>query len=108
MIFTSHQRHKGGNRDYCSHFILIFETASKFLIFFVRLILAKVGVDGFTGPRGEIDIRYELNLKIILTGLEYKWRFLQTFFIEFPSNNLIYYCFCQIDVGESWVDGTGD
>ena len=108
MVFTSHQRYKGGNRDYCSHFSLIFETASKFLIFFVRLILAKVGVDGFTGPRREIDIRYELDLKIILTGLEYKWRFLQPFFIEFPSNNLICYCFCQIDVWESWVDGTGD
>ena len=48
MIFISHQRHKGGNRDYCSHFSVIFETTTKFPIVFGRLILGKVGVEGFT------------------------------------------------------------
>ena len=29
-IFISHQRYKGGNRDYCSHFLMTFETTGKF------------------------------------------------------------------------------
>ena len=68
-IFISHQRYTGGNRDYCSHFSVTFETTSKFLIMFLRLILGKNGVDGVTGPRREIDIRYEFDLKIIVKGL---------------------------------------
>ena len=38
---------------------MIFETTTKFLIVFVRLILGKVWVDGFPGPQREIDVRYE-------------------------------------------------
>ena len=38
-------------------FAVIFQTTSKFVIVFVRLILRKGGVDAFTGPRQEIDIR---------------------------------------------------
>ena len=30
----SHQRYKGGNNDYCSHFSVTFETTSRFLIVF--------------------------------------------------------------------------
>ena len=48
---------------------MIFQTTGKFLIVIVRLILGKVGVDGFTGPRGESDIRYKCNLKVVLKGL---------------------------------------
>ena len=48
---------------------MTFETTGKFLIVFVRLILGKVGVDGFTGPRRESDIRYEFDLKVVLKGL---------------------------------------
>ena len=59
MIFNSYQRNKGGNEDYCSHFSLIFETASKFPIAFLRLVFGKAGVDGVTRPRREIDVRYE-------------------------------------------------
>ena len=44
------EAYKGGNRDYCSHFPVTFETTGKFLIVFVRLILGKVGVDGFAAP----------------------------------------------------------
>ena len=44
----SHQGYKGGNGDYCSHSSATFETTGKFLTVFVRLILGKVGVDGFT------------------------------------------------------------
>ena len=43
MISISHQGYKGGDRDYCSHFSVTFETTGKFLIVFVRLILGKVG-----------------------------------------------------------------
>ena len=61
-IFISHQRYKGGKRDYCSHFSMTFEITGKFLIAFVRLILGKVGVDIFTGPRRESDVEYEFDL----------------------------------------------
>ena len=64
MISISHQGYKGGNRDYCSHFPVTFKTTGKSVIVFVRLILGKVGVDGFTGPLRESDIRYEFDLKV--------------------------------------------
>ena len=44
MNFISHHWCKGGNRDYCSHFSMILETAGKLLIVFVRLILEKQGL----------------------------------------------------------------
>ena len=59
----------GGNRDYYSHISVTFEATDKFLIVYVRLILGKVGVDGFTGPRRESDIRHECDLKVLLKGL---------------------------------------
>ena len=62
---------------------MAFQTTDKFLIVFVRLILGKKGINGVTGPRREIDIRYEIGLK----GLGYKQRFLQPFFINFLSND---------------------
>ena len=68
----SHQGYKGGNRDYCSHLSVRFETTGKFLIVFLRLILGKVGFDGFTGPRWESGIRYECDWKVVLKGLECK------------------------------------
>ena len=33
---------------------------------FVRLILQKVGVDGFTGSRRESDVRYKFHFETIL------------------------------------------
>ena len=57
MISIFHQGYKGGNRDYCSHFSVRFETTGKFLIVYIRLILEKVGVDIFTRPRRESDVR---------------------------------------------------
>ena len=87
LICDSYQRYKDGNRDYCSHFSVILETASTFLIVFVRLILGKVGLDGFTGPRREIDIRHEFDLKVILKGLGCKFRFWHHVLIECASNN---------------------
>ena len=62
----------GGNRDYYNHVLVTFETTGKFVIAFVRLILGKGRVDGFTGPRREIDIRYECDLKVMLKYLGYK------------------------------------
>ena len=47
----------GGNRDYYSHILVTFETTGEFVIVFVRLILGKLGVDIFTGPRRENDVR---------------------------------------------------
>ena len=47
IISIPYEAYKGGNRDYCSHFSMTFETTGKFLIVFVRLILGKVGVEGF-------------------------------------------------------------
>ena len=69
MICKSSQRYKGKNRDYCSHFSVIFETTRKFLIVFVRLILGQSEVYGVTGQRREIDIRYEFDFKVVLKGL---------------------------------------
>ena len=69
MICKSYQRHKSGDRDYSSHFLVTFETANKFVIDFVRLILEKVGADGFTGLRRKIGIRDEFDLKVILKRL---------------------------------------
>ena len=47
----------GGNRDYYSHFLMTFETTRKFVIVLVRLILGKLWVNVFTGPRRENDVR---------------------------------------------------
>ena len=47
----------GGNRDYYSHFLVTFETTGKFVIVLVKLILGKFGVDGFTGPRRQNEVR---------------------------------------------------
>ena len=46
-------------------FFVRFETASKFPTVFARSILGKVEVDGVNGPRREIDIWYEFNLKVM-------------------------------------------
>ena len=40
-----------------ANFSVRFETTDKFLIVYVRLILGKVGVDVFTGPRRGSDVR---------------------------------------------------
>ena len=69
MIFSSYQRYKDGNRDFCGHFSVIFETKKQFLIVFVRLILRKVGVGRFIGPRREINIKDEFDMMAILKGL---------------------------------------
>ena len=58
-----------GNRDYYSYILVTFKTTGEFAIAFVRLVFGKLGIDGFTGPRRESDIRYECNLKIVLKGL---------------------------------------
>ena len=47
----------GGNRDFYNHFLVAFETTGKFVIVLVKLILGKLGVDGFTGPRRQNDVR---------------------------------------------------
>ena len=75
MIFISYQRNKEGNRDYCSHFSMIFETTSKFPIVFFKIDIWKSRSwrsyratarnwrqiwiwldDNFKGSRGQIEI----------------------------------------------------
>ena len=51
IIVIPYEAYECGNRDHCRHSSVTFETKAKFLIVFVRLILEKVGVDGFTGPK---------------------------------------------------------
>ena len=46
-------------------------------------------VDRVTRQRQEIHVRCELDLKVILKGLECNKRFLPSFLIEFPSNKSI-------------------
>ena len=41
MNFISHQRRNGGNRDYCSHFLVTFETTGRFLIVFCKIDIGK-------------------------------------------------------------------
>ena len=72
IISISYECYKGGNRDYCSHFSVTFVTTGIFLIVFVRLILRKLGIDGFTRPQRESEIRYEFDLKVVLKGLWFK------------------------------------
>ena len=55
----------GGYRDYYNHILVTFETTGKFLIAFVKLILEKVGVDVFTGPRRESEVRYKNNFYLL-------------------------------------------
>ena len=69
IIFIPCEVYNSGNRDYCSHFSVALETTGKFLIVFVRLILGKVGLGRFAGPRRESGIRYEFDLKVVLKGL---------------------------------------
>ena len=45
-------------------FSVIFETTYKFPTVFLRLVLGKVRVDGFTRPQQKIDVRY--GFKVIL------------------------------------------
>ena len=59
----------GGDRDYYRDSSVTFETTFKFVIVFVRLIVGKLGVDGFTEPRRKSDIRYECDLKVVLKYL---------------------------------------
>ena len=66
---------------------MTFETTGKFIIVSVRLMLGKVGVDGFTGPQRETDIRYKCDLKVVLKGLGCRQRFLRPFLTEFSSNS---------------------
>ena len=65
IVFFSHQRYKSGNRDYCIHFSVTYETTTKFLIVFVRLLLGKRGLQCYR-PMGnwhQIWIWFEDNFK---------------------------------------------
>ena len=65
MISNSYQMYKGGNINCCSYFLVIFETRSNFLIVFVRLILGKAGVEGFTRPQWEIGMISEFGFEVL-------------------------------------------
>ena len=61
IISVPYEGYKGGKRDYCTHFSVMFEITGKFLIVFVRLILEKVGVGGFTQPHRKRTSYMNLN-----------------------------------------------
>ena len=69
LILSSYERSQSANRDYCSHFWLISQAKSKFAIACVRLMLGKVRLDWFTGPRRKTDVRYRFGFKVILKNL---------------------------------------
>ena len=86
MIFIFHQRNNGGNRYYCNHFLVTFETTGKFLIDFVRLILRKSGAwrsyRATTGNWHQIWIWFKGNFKgfrlqIEIVAAVYDWIFKQ-------------------------------
>ena len=81
MIATSCESCKSG--ICCCQFWLNFEITSKFVILFVRLILRKLGFDGFTGPRRKIEGRYEFGLIVILKGLGVNRDFCSCFWLNF-------------------------
>ena len=58
---------------------MIFQTVSKFVIAFVRLILGKVCFDGVTGPLRETDVRDQFDLKVILKTISISVIFLTVF-----------------------------
>ena len=59
---------------------MILQAKSTFFIANVRLMLGKIGVDRFTGPRRETYVRYEFGFKIILKALGCKQILFQLFF----------------------------
>ena len=65
MILNSHYRYQGADRDYYSNFLVIFQAASKSAIVCGRFILGKVGVDRFTGPQREINIKYKFDFELL-------------------------------------------
>ena len=87
IISIPYEGYKDENKNYCSNFSVTYYTTGKFLIVFIRLILGKVGVDGFLAPRRESDIRYKIDLKIMFKDLGWKQRFLRPFLTEFPCMN---------------------
>ena len=68
MWFVTHVKGKRVETEIIGYSV-IFQTISKFVTAFVRLISGKVRVDGFNRPPQEIDKRYEFDLKIILKSL---------------------------------------
>ena len=53
-------------------FSVILQTTGKFVFFFLRMILGKVGINGFSASLRKIDVRYEFGFKVILKGLSCK------------------------------------
>ena len=80
-----------------------FQAASKFVIVSVILIL-QVGVDRFTGPQQEIDIRYEFDFEFIRKALRSKWRLLQPFSVIFQITSKFLFVFARLILGRVGVD----
>ena len=53
-------------------FSMVFQTTSKFVIDFLRLIFGKVGVGRFTGLPRKIDVRNEFDFEVVLKDLFWK------------------------------------
>ena len=105
IVFIPYEGYKGGNRDYCSYFSVTFKITRKFLIVFVRLILGKVGIGGFTGPRRESDIRQE-NISIYHQGYKAGNRdYCSNFSMAFETTSKFLIIFVRLILGKMGIDG---
>lgn len=85
---SSYQGYKDENRDYYNHFLVIFQTYCKFFIVFIRFILGKVRIDGFSGPRRQIDIKFEFGFKSNTKGFRVQIEILAAIFDSISNHQL--------------------
>ena len=93
----------GSKQRWLQTFLAIFETTSKFVIAFVRLIKGKIGIHGLTGLWRNIYGNNEFGLRAILKSLGWIYTLLQSFLSKFASKELICHCLCHIDIARKWV-----
>ena len=102
MICNSYQSYKIENSDYRNHFSVIFETTSKFVIVFCKIVIGKSGRWRIYRATTKDWRQLWTDFKSVFKGLLCKQRLLHSFLIKFPSNKQICHCFWQIDFAESW------
>ena len=82
-----------------------FQASIKFVIVSVRQILSKVGVDRFTDPRREINIKNENDFELLWKTLGSKERLLQPFLVDFPSKKETCYACVRLILQKVRADG---
>ena len=66
---TDLERILGANRDYCTHFSVISQTAGKFFIDFVRMILGKVGLTSLLDYDGKLASEINFDFELLWIAL---------------------------------------